>query len=458
MTNTNTKNTPFSPNELDDVDRLPKARSVAEIIADWDSLLNQLNATPAKVAEGRFRWPHHGFFSRESAYVELPLKATWQEIDSVLIEKPEMLSPRLVESVNRHAWEAGKVISLTSMDMLRPQLDPEASGRLLAASSDREFQFEAAHLDDVSLTPETLLEIAMQACRLRDAALLARVLQKGAGLMDMTLRRMEPLSNGAWSDESRWAEQVAKLSHRVADMLLETALTRAFPEGVEMALALGADPNITLWRLERSYNAWHTSLSFVLSEWPSLIRDEVQAVSDTEYVVQLLIQHPAFAKGGRHFPALMEALQRGQHDVCDRLLSAGVTFESDDKPEWTQKTIAGGDVDWSRCYWLWAKEDQGALARQLADAVPLIPASEADWFHSAGAQGGAWMTPLSLLLNDKDLPHLIHYTAAGLPLNPTYQDCLRIVQKKAIDCLRWLLGQWQIPTAEHGKLLDLVSR
>ena len=458
MTNTTTDNTPFATDDLETSADEWQPRDVAEIIADWDSLLNKLEATPAKVAEGPFRWPHHGFFSRERAYVELPLEATWQEIDRVLTSQPQMLSLHLVESVNRHAWEAGKVLSQSSMDLLRPRLDPEARGRLLAASTDRKFEFEAAHWDDVSLTPETLLEIATQACRRRDAALLARVLNKGGSMMDMTVRRMEPLSHGQWSDEGRWSEQVAKLSHRVADMLLETALTRAFPEGVEMTLALGADPNITLWRLERSYNAWHTSLSFVLSEWPSLIRGEVQAVNDTERGIQLLIQHPAFTKGSRHFPALMEALQCERHDLCDRLLTAGVIFESDDKPNWTQKTIAGGDVDWSHSYWLWPKESQGELARQLADAVPLIPASEADWFHSAGAQGGAWMTPLSLFVNDKDLPHLIHYAAAGLPLKPTDQDCLRIIQNKATDCLRWLLGQWQIPPAEHPKLLDLISR
>jgi len=458
MTNTTTDNIPFATDDLEDPSYEWQQRDVAEIMADWDSLLNKLEATPAKVAEGPFRWPHHGFFSRERAHVELSLEVTWQEIDRVLIEQPEMLTLRLVESINRHAWEAGKVLSQASMDLLRPRLDPEARGRLLAASADREFEFEAAHLDDVSLTPETLLEIAMQACRLRDAALLARVLQKGAGLMDMTVRRMEPLSHGQWSDEGRWSEEVAKLSHRVADMLLETALVRAFPEGVEMTLALGADPNLKFWRLERSYNAWHTSLSFPLTQWDWLIRDEAQAVRAIEHVTSLLMNHPAFAKGSRHYPVLMEALERGQHDVCDRLLAAGVTFESDDKPAWTQKVTEGGDVNWSQCYWLWPKDTCSRKARQLADAVSCIPASQAAWFHSPDAQGGNWYTPLSLILKDEHLPLLIRYAEAGLPLSPTYQDCFMIIKNKAVECLRWLLVQWQIPPAEHPKLLDLISR
>lgn len=458
MTNTTSDDIPFGADDFDTPIFQRPPRGVAEIIADWDSLLDRLENAQPKIAEGHFRWTHHGFFSRERAHVELPLELTWQEIDRVLTAKPEMLSPRLVESACRHAWEAGKVLSLASMDRLRPRLDPEAKGRMLAASTDHEFGFEAAHLEAVSLTPETLLEIATHACRRRDAALLTRVLQKADGLMEMTVRRMEPLSNGQWSDESRWSEQVAKLSHRVADMLLETALVRAFPEGVEMALALGADPNLKFWCLERSYNEWHTSLSYPQTQWDWLIRNQEQAARAIEHVTNLLIQHPAFAKGSTHFPILMEVLGRGQYELCDRLLAAGVTFQSDDKPGWTQKTIEGGDVDWRQCYWLWPKDSQGKKARQLADAVPLIPASQAAWFHSADAQGGNWYTPLSLLLKDEHLPYLSHYADAGLPLSPTYQDCLRIIQNKAVECLRWLLAQWQIPPAEHSKLLKLISR
>jgi hypothetical protein len=457
MTNNTTDDIPFGADDLDPPVFPRPPRGVSEITADWDSVLSKLAKAPPKVAEGPFRWPHHGCFTRNRVHVELPLEETWQEIDRILTAQPEMVCPRLIKSCYRHAWEAGKVLSTAGMDILRPQLDPEAQGRLLASASDSELEWVAAHLDGVSLTPETLLEIATQACSRHDAALLARVLQKGVGLMNMTLRRMEPLSDGQWSDESHWADQVSRLSHRVADMLLETALVRAFSEGVELALEHGADPNIKLWRLERSFNAWHTSVHFPLAEWGGLIRDEKVAARAIKHVTDLLIQHPAFAKGGRHFPALMESLQRGRHKLCERLLAAGVTFQSDDKPEWAQKTMESGDVDWSRCYWLWPKDSQGETARQLADAVPLIPASEALWFHSPGAQGGTWMTPLSLLLKDKDLPHLIRYAAAGLPLRPTYQDCLRIIQNKPTECLSWLLGQWEVTADEHPKLLKLIA-
>ena len=453
-----TSNLSSSSHELDAADPALPACDVSDIIGDWEAILTKLENGHVKLSEGAFRWPHHGFFTRYSAQVDLPLEGVWQEIDRVLAAQPEMVSPRLIESCCHHAWEAGKVLSLGSMDMLRPLLDPDSQGRMLAGASERELEWVAAHLDAASLTPETLLEIATNAARRRDAALLARVLQKGAGLMGMSFRRMEPLSDGCWSDDSRWSEQVAQLSHRVADVLLETFLVRACPEGVELALQHGADPNIRLWQLERSFNAWYTSVSFPLDRWPQILSDEKDAATASEHVTSLLIQHPAFAKGGRHFPALMEALLRGRHDLCDRLLAAGVIFQSEETPSWIRKTVEGGNVDWSRCYWLWSEDAQARKARKLADKVPLIPASEASWFHSPGAQGGTWMTPLSLLLNDKSLPLLTRYAAAGLSLKPTYQDCLRIIQNKAAGCLRWLMDEWQITPDERPRLLNLITQ
>ncbi len=447
---------PFGPDDAEEEDTYPQERGVPETIADLDNIIQLLEAAAPKVAEGRFRWPHHGFFSRNGAYVELPHELIWREIDRMLIAQPDLLSLRLAACCARHAWEAGVVLSPSSMEILWPLLDPPARSRLLAgASNDSEGVWPHHLLPEAALTPETLLEIAYHACRTHDAAMLKAVLHQGAGLMGETFRRMEPLSDGQWSDESRWAPQVARLSHRVADMVLETALVRAFPEGLELALEHGADPNLLIWRLERSFNHWQTTLSLPLCEWDFLIRDKEQVAPAIERALTCLTTHPRFSKGGRHFPALMRALQHEKHDTCARLLAAGVTFQVEEVPVWSLQVGESGDVDWKKCYWLGFSESWD-VATQLAAAVPLISAAQASWYHDAGAQGGVWLTPLSLLLKDKHLPHLIRYAAAGLPIRPTFQDCLWLVKNRSRATLAWLLAAWEVPTGKRTELLNLL--
>lgn len=447
---------PFGPDDSEEV-IYPQERSVPETIADLDNVILLLEAAEPKVAEGRFRWPHHGCFSRNRVHVELPHELIWREIDRMLIARPDLLSPRLVACCARHAWEVGVVISPASIDLIWPQLDPLARGRVLAgASNDCDGQWPRHLLPDAGHTPETLLEIACCALRVGDVVLMEAVMKQGAALLTHTVRRMEPMSDGQWSDESRWAPDVARLSHRVVDMILESVVTRPFPAGMRLALEHGADPNLRIWQLERSFNHWQTTVSLPLREWVSSIHDDKQAEKSCESALSCLSEHPQFAKGPRHFPALMIALQRDMHGLCERLLEAGVAFEAEEVPGWATEVTEGGDVDWSRCYWLWTKEHWDTATR-LSAAVPLIPAAQAEWYHDAGAQGGVWLTPLSLLLKDKDLKHLIRYAAAGLPIRPTFQDCVLLVKNRSKDTLAWLLNAWQIAAPKHSEVLQLLS-
>jgi ankyrin repeat protein len=66
--------------------------------------------------------------------------------------------------------------------------------------------------------------------------------------------------------KTRWPKIVCKLSCRVIDMVLEAALVRNNQEAMQLALRAGADPNISVWRLERSFNEKDCALSFAISQ------------------------------------------------------------------------------------------------------------------------------------------------------------------------------------------------
>jgi hypothetical protein len=56
------------------------------------------------------------------------------------------------------------------------------------------------------------------------------------------------------------------LRNRVIDQVLEASLLRDFVAGVELALSLGANPNLHLWLLNRSHNEHLPALSFAIRE------------------------------------------------------------------------------------------------------------------------------------------------------------------------------------------------
>ncbi|GEM_PF-2085478 len=215
------------------------------------------------------------------------------------------------------------------------------------------------HLPEAELNVESVAEIACNAIRRNDLHLLMAALQNGGQHLNATIERMEPLSDCIWTSETKWTTDLERVSHRLIDMILEASLFRSWSFGIVLALEHGADPNLHLWTLERSYNEHHTGLSWAINN------NRGENEEDAEKIATALLEHPGFQPGTTHAKALCDAIRRGRDVLVERMISKGVSFENSELPDWLALLPPGQEPDWPSCYWLYGMRDWAGMERGL---------------------------------------------------------------------------------------------
>lgn len=446
------------------------AEWVAQKLAeDWPALIAKIEATPPETPRSWFRWLHHRWLSRTQPQVNIKLTSEWKAVEQVVITDSLMLDAPLIAQIESHAWEIGRLGLQELANHCWIHLSPHARGRLLAGLSDLlEFfdlgmapidlmktsdpkladEIEALEewllrrLPESTLTAESTLELACNAVLDCSERLLVAVLGQGASWLTQSVERMEPLEANRWSRESSWSQQISGLSHRVIDMVLEASVFRGWIPGARFALMHGADSNLRLWALERSYNEKFTVLSHAISE-------------KKPELAMLLIESGASPAAEASSKALHFAIAQEDDTMADRLLAAGFGFSHGEPIEDLQRLKTG--KDWNLVYLNNCNEADVERAHKLAESLPLVSAREVAWFYDGDAQGGRWRTTLALFLFKDDSQRLQIYAAKGLPLKATFFDLAIALKYRAVECLAWLMQHWGTAEVVRHKVLQCLA-
>ena len=254
--------------------------AVPPIAADWATLRERLISATPLIPQGWFRWLHHHYLSRVKSNMNSPRHSDWQVFALGLDHSPALLTPALQQQLATFAWELGQSALTGLGERCWAAWSAASRGLFLAGLSEhlrwahlsgnpesRLAEWILCRIADTELSAENVLEIACEAVWMSDLALLQSALEHGHQRLHEDVPRMEPfVTSPVWTHNTRWADDAAQLSNRVIDQVLEASLLRDFVAGVELALSLGANPNLHLWLLNRSHNEHLSALSFAIRE------------------------------------------------------------------------------------------------------------------------------------------------------------------------------------------------
>ena len=212
-----------------------------------------INSADLSVAEsnGWFRWLHDRFAGRYALRGRFPEDAQtvdWEAIDG--------------SALALHCWEVGLNGRLDLLENCWGRLNPGQRGMALAGVSENEDYWDwiSARLPGCGLNAAAACELACNAVLHEKNDHLSTILNHPCDLRGEVGRY-----DGPGRPSGRFSETIQHLSCRCVDLVLEAALIRRNTCAIRLALEHGADANIPIWILERSYNERHCALSYCLS-------------------------------------------------------------------------------------------------------------------------------------------------------------------------------------------------
>lgn len=385
--------------------------------------------------QGWFRWLHDHSTRRSSAGGRIsPESESWEVADSEGV------------LVGTHAWEVGFQGHMGLLEKFWGTLTPVQRGAALAGASEIQggLAWASTRLSSCELTAVTACELACNAVLHGKIDVLTTILNSSPGLTGEVRRY-----HGPGRVLGRFSDVVSTLSCRSIDLVLEAALIRKNLPAIRLALDLGANPNIPVWVLARSYNEKHCALSFCLK-------------NQLKEAANLLLAAGA-NPGGILFctpnEPLFQAISGSAHAVAIRLLKQGASFAAPDPGRQKKDPVAEtnpkklisptpyrffGHFDTELS---WAQEAIGSL-------IPLVPVEEKPCFYVGNGQGGRWFTFLDVAGDDVTV--IRHYEKLGLDTRLSAEEFLSVVEDNAYNKLLYLLKNTPEPT--KVRILSHVRR
>lgn len=347
------------------------------------------------------------------------------------------------------AWEAGFESRLGLLEKSWDNLTPAQRGEAAAGASESDecMEWVSARLASCELNAVTACELACNALRSGRADLLPAIFESCTDLCGEVVRY-----SGPGQKTGSFSEVIDLLSSRCIDLVLEAALIKESLPAIRLALGHGANPDIPVWVLERSYNERHCALSFCIEKRMG-------------EAVECLLSAGA-NPGGIPFCTpnlpLYQAISTAQHDVAIQLLKKGASFADSDPRNERRKVMARIRKEKPRLiiperdYFFghfdkdlsWARDSIGSL-------IPLVPVEEKPCFYSGNGQGGQWRTFLDVA--GDDVAVIQRYEAHGLDSRLSAEEFLSLVDDdENFSKLLYLLKG--VPEPVKGRVLFRVRR
>jgi len=402
--------------------------------------LKKLAASAPVEPLGWFRFLHDHFLGRNIDEYHGPIfmpvfRQGWEIVSNNPENFPDVDDSLWLDVLNRHAWTVGMMGLVKPLKIHWKNMTRLARGSFLAGFSERYpsrkiWRIIIAKLPHLEFTPEILCQLACNAIRYNRKDALAVLLNT---ITDIT----SPIhrGDGFIYPESRWPEIMDQLSHRLIDLVLEAALVRNNYDAIKLALEHGADPNIPLWWLERSFNEKHCALSFAISK-------------DNRELAELLLQHGANPAGnsfsGRNSP-YFQAHQHGSnwYAFADDLYAKASLEATPPKRPTSESAVKSEGSEWEvflpvsgRFFGHFQKELDWARS-EIGSIIPLVSVDEKESFYHGDAQGGYHKTVLDLVMGN--LTKLKKFEAMGMDTRLSAEELCTAVEGNAYDCLVYLL-------------------
>lgn len=325
--------------------------------------------------------------------------------------------------LHTHSWEVGRYRSdlAPKVEILWGEISPRERGDYIAGVSEGSRMAEQTCGEMLDFILEQLKEgtdvewSAISACQLGcnlltmgEEKAFTRLLQYDVDWRQ-EIERINPM------DAKRW-KATHLLSKRVIDVFLEATLILKRPDATQLVLEQGANPNILVWQLERSYNALYTALSYAIHHREALATVALLRfgadVNGSNQVARRSPLPEAFLRGDRCLIAkLMDA---------GALLDAGATFSETPFPYGRSNPVE------------WVQEN-------LSDVIEFLPLESKPLFHSPHAQGGWYFTLLELAAADLDLLRFV--ADQGLDLQPTEYEMATLIHFRKSEALELILDR-----------------
>ncbi len=434
---------------------------------EWVSLMKGLEKEEPTLATGWFRWMHLSFVLRmggvRRAYGSSPVTgaSAWKEVAQWLLEKGGVPDADgvagLCKLAERDAWSLGMSQAIVLVEILWADLSPLARGRVLAGFSEtlaeevwrsrraasetsprklEWLQGKASRLDTITWDAVSATQVACNAVLLKELDLLGQVLRTVSEWGEGKVVRLEPFDRGVLD---KWLEELEALSERALDRCLEGAVRVGNVGAIRLCLEAGADPNLAIWRLERSSNERHSALSYVMgeirrNEWKELVEALLDAGAD-----------PRGSEFGGKDKPLFLALWGKDWDLAEELLNRGAKF-----PGAGDSDAAGkSGVRWSHG---WDTAKLNWIEREIGSLLPLVPVIDGTSFWFSHAQGGDAHRFLDPFWEGDDVELLRRFEDRGLSIRLSAPDVLSAVRGEAWNCLGYVLERLEAPGEVMGLL------
>ena len=385
---------------------------------------------------GWFRWLHDASAGRYAIRGKPPSEKSgidWAEADADLVA--------------RRSWEAGFDARLDLIEKFWVALTPIQRAAAVAGASENEGREEwiAARLPECELGAAATCELACNAV-LRNHDDFLTILESSKDLTG-EVRRYD----GPGRKSGRFAEIIGHLSCRCIDLILEAALLRENAFAMWLALNHGANPDIPVWVLERSYSEKHCALSYCIK----------RRMSDAADVLLSAGANPCGIPFAASNLPLFQAISTSQDALANRLLECGASFADSELSEERKRAVREVKrkkprlISPARDYFFGHfEEDIEWVKKSIGSLIPLVPVEEKPCFYKGNGQGGYWTTFLNAL--GGDVAKLSRYEALGLDSRLSAEEFLSLVQGGFYNKLLYLLSA--VPEPAKGRVLFRVRR
>tara|TARA_R110000850_G_scaffold135382_5_gene256585 strand:+ start:236 stop:1483 length:1248 start_codon:yes stop_codon:yes gene_type:complete len=392
-------------------------------------------------------------FSWEPAAVDL-----WKRIDDCLNAStmdPCEISRLIIPLAEKHphslGWASPRLLSKVAWNHLKPS----SRGIAFAAATQglNDYLWEKV-LPFLKQMHESELEIDFDS----EAATEATCNLIASNLLDEFSTPFDSISN--WGDaqierldyrgnaeDPDWKDDLAPLSRLSIDRCLEGAVRMGNISAAQRCLAAGANPDIGVWKLERSCNERLSALGYAL--------ESIGERPAGAEMAETLLDGGANARGteyGGYNKPLFLALYKKQWNLADRLLDEGAGFDGGSPAPGQAKSKRENrwlyfDYELSRDKLNWIHENMGPV-------VTLCDIGQQVCFHSAHGHGGNHYSFLSVLLSGDQIPRLEHFEERGLPLTPSAVDLMKLIQSGDDTMLTYLFKRLEAGPAAAEKVSE----
>lgn len=416
--------------------------------------LKPLSHKPSPNPIGWFRWTHDAFLTRDASYVRsiedrpyLPSKPGIKEvapyIDKLAIRNPKLFK-ELTQMVERHAWTFGRDAFGTAVVASWKKLSPEARAMALAGASENlrfgrrdQQDNECANwikgrLNDsemIKFDPPSATQLCCNLTWNNQDGLIRMVLESVEDWGQATVARC---NHRGESLEKR--SEISRLSWVAIDRCLEASVLTNNASAARLFLEAGANPDISIFQGERSYNEGHCALSYSIGyqEWRKDQAEQIPPVWD------ILLDAGASPTGTKYSglnKPLYLALKTGRQELADQLLDRGASFTGGEG----RRESRGEESLLIRpsSYRHSGNEDQIERAgRRFGKLVKLSATGDLSLFYNGDCIGGSYATYFGAIRSIKDLKH---FEQRGMPLTLSASDILS--DPYPYELCRYVLGK-----------------